>query len=119
MVEDIRLALHPRLPGRPDTWRWFKVSPRFEKALLAGVRGCADDPHFALAAEETQKLVAGLRAQISSTDRAALVVNDSTTRALLSRLVEFDFPHCAVLSEEEIIHELPPVSGVVDFEPEP
>jgi hypothetical protein len=119
MMEDIRLALHPMLLGRPDTWRWFKVSPRFEKALLAGVRGSADDPHFALAAEDTQKLLAGLRAQISSTDRAALVVNDAATRALLTRLAEFEFPHCAVLSEEEIILELPPFSGVVDFEPEP
>jgi tetratricopeptide (TPR) repeat protein len=113
LVRSVRHALRPVLPGNQPDARRAELPQDFEDQVDTWLWTMYGKTFFALPPEDTQDLLADIRALVSEHDEQdlVLVVRDGRLRPYLRRLVELEFPRLMVLAADELWPEQAVAAG--------
>lgn len=105
IVEQVRALpeVRLRLFGNRDGVRQFKLDKDFSRFIAEGIHQDDPVPTLALTPEFCQQALSMVRNNV--TDDAVLVVDTSSIRPFVRRLVELEFPELPVLTLLELSHE--------------
>ncbi len=111
VVERVRVALRPELPGNDGTRQLVEVPPDFEERIIRWIWERDGKRFLATPPEEARELLSTLRERVVA-GRAerdlALVVQEAGLRPFVWRLVRTEFPSLPVLAERELVEGLTP-----------
>ncbi len=104
IVEKVRFALRPHLPGNEGDRLLVGLSSEFEEVVRRGIGEQQGKRFLAIPPQETQELLSAVRSGLArqSGKRLALVLRDFALRPFVRRLTEIEFPLLPVLSQREL-----------------
>jgi len=117
VVESVRIALRPDLPGNQGGRQFIGLSPGFEGAILRWVWERDGKKFLALPWEEAQSLRDAVWEHMAGRDvrNLALIVREPGLRPFVWRLVEREFSTLPVLAEGELAEGLASVSEQIEY----
>jgi tetratricopeptide (TPR) repeat protein len=103
-VRAIRLRLKTLLPGNSRTAKRLELPTEVEDKITPWIWHKQGKTFFAIPPSETQELLTEIRELVPPGDKSlALVVHHTELRPFIRKLVELEFPHLMVLSQEELL----------------
>ena len=100
----VRLALRAQLPGNAPPARHVSLPAELEKTIETWLERQNGKRFLAIAPEDTQEFLAGVRSLVDGARRdQVLVVRSSELRPFVRRVVELEFPYLMVLAEQEVL----------------
>ena len=117
IVERVRPALRPLLPGNEGQRQLIGLSDDFERIVELCVWEREGKRFLAIAPDVAQNLLSMLRARLGGVGEgnAALVVRQPGLRGFIRRLIEGEFPWLPVLAEQELAQGLAPPAEEVAY----
>ena len=114
VIEAVRSALRPVLPGQDRRQGLIGLTPEFERAVARGVQQRDGKRFLALPPEDWRRLMDSLRRGLPEPTGldAVLLVREPGLRRFVRRLVEPEFPGLIVLGADERIE---PASTIEDW----
>lgn len=100
-----------RLHWNPEHVAVYLIGPNFERLLRDGIVRQEESLLLALKPEPTQESLTAVRTEVEQlapdSPNPVLLVEDSTLRRPLRKLVELEFPHLRVLARQELCDVAP------------
>jgi tetratricopeptide (TPR) repeat protein len=109
IVERVRQIPQVRasLPGNWDSFQYYRLSAAAESLIEAMLDNSGPQPVLAMEPEPCQTALTQVREFVNVRQRFfAIVTRKTYLRPLIRRLVELEFPHLWILSEEEMTEEM-------------
>jgi tetratricopeptide (TPR) repeat protein len=102
VVESVRAALHPGLPGCQENGRIRTLPPDVEDRIASWVRGQAGKRFLAAPPAEIDNLRRTIRERLAEDDQSPVVVLTPRLRPFVRRIVALDYPLVPVVARSEL-----------------
>jgi flagellar biosynthesis component FlhA len=104
VVQQVRLALKPELPGNESGAMRIPLPPEVEAQFAAWIHEQGGKIFLAIPPEPTQQILEAIRDMVGEGNRRqVLVVRSPRVRPFVRRLIELEFPHLMVIAEPELL----------------